>query len=270
MAVQIRRLLLPDELEDAEKTSDLAATDRDALRAVSAWINEFVSQPHKDLGRAGAVCPFVPGSLERRTLWLAAEHVTDRGVSQVVELMDGYKRLLLQVAPADSDDAIYRTIIVVFPDLSAEHAGALFNDVLEQLAELSYEEDGIIFGPFYDGNEGTASTTRTSDRSSRRFRSSSCATQCSATGSSSLRTTPCSTDGLVTSDRPGPPPSAKSSAARPGAPRTTRRENSAFRPPTRTREAPRSRGAFVVAGGPTSSDDNSVAFTSAASRRGRH
>ena len=31
-----------------------------------------------------------------------------------------------------------------------------FDDVLEQLAEPSYEEDGILFGPFYDGNEGTA------------------------------------------------------------------------------------------------------------------
>jgi hypothetical protein len=150
------RLLLPDDLHDAGTTSDLGATDRDALRAVSGWITDFVARPHKDLGRAGAVCPFVPGSLERGTLWLAAEHVTDLGVSEVVELMDGYKRLFLQVAPADSDDAIYKTIVVVFPDLPAERAGALFNDVLEQLAELSYEEDGIIFGPFYDGNDGTA------------------------------------------------------------------------------------------------------------------
>jgi hypothetical protein len=70
--------------------------------------------------------------------------------------MAGYKRLFLQVAPADSDDAIYKTIIVVFPDLPAERAGALFGDVLDQLAAPAYEEAGIIFGPFYPGNEGTA------------------------------------------------------------------------------------------------------------------
>jgi hypothetical protein len=64
--------------------------------------------------------------------------------------------VFLHVAPADSDDAIYKTIIVVFPDLPAERAGALFNGVLETLAEPSYEEDGISFGPFYDGNDGTA------------------------------------------------------------------------------------------------------------------
>jgi hypothetical protein len=161
----------------------------------------------------------------QRLVWLAAEHVADLGVSDVVELMDDYKRLFVQVAPADSDDAIYKTIMVVFPDLPAERAGALFDDVLEQLAEPSYEEDGIIFGPFYDGNEGTALYTRASGLSSRRCRSSSCATRCSATGSSSWRTRPCWTAGLVTSARPGPPPSAKSSAACPGAPRPTRPEN---------------------------------------------
>ena len=155
-APQTTQLLLPDDLQDAGKAGDLATTDREALRAVSGWIDDFVARPHKDLGRAGAVCPFVPGSLQRRTLWLAAEHVADHGVSEVVELMDGYKRLFLQVAPADSDGAIYKTIIVVFPDLPAERAGALFDDVLDQLATPAYEEDGILFGPFYDGNEGTA------------------------------------------------------------------------------------------------------------------
>ena len=46
----------------------------------------------QDLGRAGTVCPFVPGSLERKTLWLAPEQIADREVPEVVELMSGYKR----------------------------------------------------------------------------------------------------------------------------------------------------------------------------------
>jgi hypothetical protein len=156
MARHPTHLLLPDELEDVGKTSDLAATDRDALRAVSAWIEDFVAKPHKDLGRAGTVCPFVPGSLERRMLWFAPEKIAEVDVPAVVELMDDYKRLFLEKAPLEDDDAIYKTIIVVFTDLPAERAGALFTDVLGQLADASYEEDGIIFGPFYDGNEGTA------------------------------------------------------------------------------------------------------------------
>jgi hypothetical protein len=151
-----RRLLLPDDLEDVGKTSGLAATDLDALGAVSEWIKDFVARPHKDLGRGGTVCPFVPGSLERRTLFFATEQIADLDVPEVVELMDGYKRLFLATPPAAGDDAVYKAIVVVFTDLPPERAAGLFNDVLGQLAAPSYEEDGIIFGPFYEGNEGTA------------------------------------------------------------------------------------------------------------------
>jgi hypothetical protein len=49
-----------------------------------------------------------------------------------------------------------RSIVVVFTDLPPERAGGLFNDVLGQLAAPSYEEDGVIFGPFYEGNDATA------------------------------------------------------------------------------------------------------------------
>ena len=156
MAPQTTQLLLPDELEDVGKMSGLAATDRDALRAVSAWIKDFVVRPHKDLGRDGTVCPFVPGSLERQTLFFAPEQIADLDVSEVVALMDEYKRRFLSTPPTGGDDAIYKTIIVVFTDLPAEGAAGLFKDVLGQLAGSSYEEDGIIFGPFYEGNDGTA------------------------------------------------------------------------------------------------------------------
>ncbi len=153
MTAQTTQLLLPEELES---TSGLAAADRDALRAVAQWVRDFVACPHRDLGRAGTVCPFIPGSLERQTLWLVPEHIADLDVSGVVELMDGYKRLFLERAPLDSDDAIYKTYIVVFPDLPAERAAALFTEVLGELADAAYEDDGIIFGPFFEGNDGTA------------------------------------------------------------------------------------------------------------------
>jgi hypothetical protein len=49
--------------------------DLDALSAVADWIKTLVVKPHKDLGRAGTVCHFLPGSLERKTLWLAPEQI---------------------------------------------------------------------------------------------------------------------------------------------------------------------------------------------------
>jgi hypothetical protein len=93
-----------------------------------------VARPHKDLGRDGTVCPFVPGSLERRTLFFAPEQIADLELREVAALMDDYKRLFLATPPTHGDETIYKTIIVVFTDLPVEHAAGLFNDVLDQLA----------------------------------------------------------------------------------------------------------------------------------------
>jgi hypothetical protein len=149
-------LFLLDDLEDVSRTRELAERDLEALQAVAEWIKTFVIKPHKDLGRTGTVCPFVPGSLERKTLWLAPEQIADRDVTDVVELMSGYERLLLDTRPTDHDDVIYNVIVVVFSDLPADRAQGVFDDVLQHLAVPSYVEDGILFGPYYEGNKGTA------------------------------------------------------------------------------------------------------------------
>jgi hypothetical protein len=60
MPAQTTNLFLLKDLEDVGRTSELAESDRAALAAVADWIKTFVVKPHKDLGRAGTVCPFVP------------------------------------------------------------------------------------------------------------------------------------------------------------------------------------------------------------------
>jgi hypothetical protein len=156
MPTQTNNLFLLEDLEDVGRTSELAESDLDALQAVADWIKTFVVKPHKDLGRAGPVCPFVPEGLERKTLWLAPELIADQGVPDVVQLMNGYKRLLLDTQPTEGDDTNYKVIVVVFTDLSADRAQGVFDNVLQHLAVPSYVEDGIVFGPFYEGHEGTA------------------------------------------------------------------------------------------------------------------
>jgi hypothetical protein len=156
MPAQTTDLFLLEDLEDVSKTKELAGSDLDALRAVADWIKTFVVNPHEDLGRAGTVCPFVPESLERKTLWLAPEQIAGRDAPEVVELMNGYRRLLLDTRPTDGDDVVYNVIVVVFSDLPADRAQGVFDGVLRELAVPSYAEHGILFGPYYQGNEGTA------------------------------------------------------------------------------------------------------------------
>jgi hypothetical protein len=149
-------LFLLEDLEDLSRTRELADSDLDALQAVADWINTFVARPNEDLGRAGPVCPFVPGSLERKTLWLVPEQVADRSVADVAGLINGYQRLFLEARPTEGEDALYKSFVVVFSDLWADRAGEFLDGVLQQLAVPSYVEDGFVMGGFYEGNEGTA------------------------------------------------------------------------------------------------------------------
>jgi hypothetical protein len=156
VTAEATNLFLLEDLENVSRTRELAQSDLDGLQAVADWIKTFVARPHKDLGRAGPVCPFVAGSLERETLWLAPEQIADRSVPDVVQLINGYQRLFLDAQPADGDDAIYKSFVVVFTDLSADRAKEFLDDVLEHLAVPSYVEEGFVMGGFYEGNEGTA------------------------------------------------------------------------------------------------------------------
>jgi len=156
MSTQTVDLFLLEELEDTGRTSAVPAGDLTALGAVAEWIRSYVLQPHEELvGHGGTVCPFLPVSVERGRLWLVSEHVADGGGS-VVELMSGYKRRLLEAERSEEDGVNYDVIVVVFPDLPAERAKGVFDEVAEQLAVPSYVEDGVLFGPYYQGNQATA------------------------------------------------------------------------------------------------------------------
>jgi hypothetical protein len=154
---QATNLFLLEDLEDAGRTSELADGDLEALRLVADWIESYVLEPHEELvGHAGPVCPFLPVSVERKSLWLAPEHVADGGAPRVAELMDGYRRRLLAAEPTTDGDVNYDVIAIVFTDLPADRAQGAFADVFKRLAVPSYVEDGVLFGPYYKGNETTA------------------------------------------------------------------------------------------------------------------
>ena len=137
MPVQTTNIFLLQDLEDVSRTEDLAESDREALQAVAGWIKTFVVKPHNDLGRAGTVCPFVPGSLERKVLWLAPEQIADQGEPDVVELVSGYQRLFLQTQPTGGDDVGYKVIVVVFTDLPADRVAQLVGTSLRRVRSPS-------------------------------------------------------------------------------------------------------------------------------------
>ena len=157
MPPQTANLFLLRDLDDRSRTSDLSESELSALRTVADWIQTFVALPHKDLGRAGPVCPFVPRALEHNTLWLAPERIAKRSVEDVVQLVNGYRALLLRAQPVEGDEAKNKAIVVVLSDVPTDRAADHLADVrIQQLKRLSYAEDGVVLGEFHARNEGSA------------------------------------------------------------------------------------------------------------------
>ena len=74
----------------------------------------------------------------------------------IVQLIRVYQKLFLEAQPVDGDDATYKSIVVVFTDLSADRAKDLFDEILQHLGVPSYAEAGLVLGGFYETNEGSA------------------------------------------------------------------------------------------------------------------
>jgi hypothetical protein len=155
-AVEASNLFLLDDLKDGRKTSEVAAADANALKSVSDWITSFITQPNKEIGRPGPVCPFVPTALQAKTLWLTPEHIAGKGPSDVIQLTKDYEQRLLSIPPTEGDAANFKTFVVVFSDLSPDRAKSVFDTVLKSVAKSSYADNGIVVGAFYKGNDGTA------------------------------------------------------------------------------------------------------------------
>ena len=156
MPLQTSNLFLLEDLDDVSRTMTLSDSDLRALRAVADWITAFVAKPHKDLGRPGPVCPFVPPAQERKLLWLAPERIADRSVLDVVALINDYKKMLRDLQPHDGNDASHESMVVVFTDLAADSAKDFIDGLLQHLGVPSYAEDGLVLGGFHASNEGAA------------------------------------------------------------------------------------------------------------------
>jgi hypothetical protein len=158
MPVKTTNLFLLEDLEDSGTSGNLADSDLRALHTVADWIKSFIVRPNEDLGRAGPVCPFTAEGLERKTLWLAPEPIAGRSATDVVQLLDDYKELLLRAQPTQGDDLQYKAILVVLTDLSADRATAYVNDVqIHSLTKPWYAHDGVVLDPkFNEMNDGSA------------------------------------------------------------------------------------------------------------------
>ncbi|MFE7896721.1 DUF6875 domain-containing protein [Streptomyces sp. NPDC057424] len=125
----------------------MAVDVRKALDSVEEWLNSYITRPHEQLGRSGAVCPFVAPA--RR---VDAVETTVRLVGPAASLP-----LLKEVIRCGLDEfeqrgwrtsnPALRSLLIVLPDLPPETFGLL--DEAHAQVKTESVERGLMIGQFH-------------------------------------------------------------------------------------------------------------------------
>lgn len=111
------------------------------------WLRETVAQPHRSLGRAGPLCPFVPAAMTRRSLLCT---VVDDAAADPVERILAAAEEFLSVPPVPPDPAaVTKSLLVIFPNLAEPMELPI---AVESVKETLIRE-GLTCGDFYPNSD---------------------------------------------------------------------------------------------------------------------
>lgn len=135
------------EIEQLQQNEDLPY-----LIEIMEWVKNFLGRPHPNLGRSGAVCPFVPYSLKSNSIHLAVIRTKDLYPQQLAEVVGSYRDIFLSIEVKEQELAINRAFLLIFPDIDLEDASKLVDSVQQKLKPL-FVESGLMIGEFHKRNE---------------------------------------------------------------------------------------------------------------------
>lgn len=117
------------------------------LAIARRWLVEFVGRPDRRVGRAGAVCPFVPPALHAGTLhmeqWTVSTHP---GVPELVAVSNRMVEAFASI-PEGRGNPLLHALVVVLPGL----AEPSLLDEVHTATKSAVVERGLMIGQFHPG-----------------------------------------------------------------------------------------------------------------------
>ncbi|MBD2108182.1 DUF6875 domain-containing protein [Nodosilinea sp. FACHB-13] len=135
-------------LTTSKKAADIVYKEK-----IQDWIKEFLGSPHPKLGRPGIVCPFVPRALRMDTIKSVVVHTEGLEEPQIADLVKSYRTQFLTMEPQQGDLAIYKAILLIFPDISGLLEQTALIDRIQQQLKPFFVEEGLMIGEFHEHNE---------------------------------------------------------------------------------------------------------------------
>mgnify|MGYP000872252309 FL=1 len=113
----------------------------------------FFGAPHPDLGRSGPVCPFVPESLKQDSFYIAvASGVSDR--EKIKACVESVSAVFKNLEPRDGRSAIFKSLMIVFPDVKAADYESSIDAVQAEL-KSEFVRQGLMVGQFHPDQKET-------------------------------------------------------------------------------------------------------------------
>ncbi|MGW6574929.1 DUF6875 domain-containing protein [Streptomyces sp. NPDC054945] len=141
----------PQELGLLSRNDVHGLPDGHPLRKTLEWIEEVVAKPNPNLGRSGVVCPFIPGSLQAKTIWFALPDAHFYIPQDVMGVLNHYRDVFEQISPVIRPDAYFKTIIIAFPSIGPDRATRFIDDVQSEL-KSDFISRGLMLGEFHPEN----------------------------------------------------------------------------------------------------------------------
>lgn len=128
--------------EDGERTNS-EVRDR-----ITTWVNGYLCAPNSDLGRAGPVCPYAEGALERGTFQVTISSACDS--TQAASEIEQYRLWFAERTKRAGRRNVWDALVVAFPAVDTAEADRWLGP-LQQLLKPAFVAEGLMLGQFYEG-----------------------------------------------------------------------------------------------------------------------
>lgn len=118
------------------------------LKKVARWSKDYLTKPHPDLGRPGAVCPWVEKSIQRRLFHLTImpdAHLREGEVERTFRVL---REHFQRMEPVAFNEGQYKAIVTIFTGLPSATESEYIAELHERL-KPAFVEQGLMLGEFF-------------------------------------------------------------------------------------------------------------------------
>jgi amino acid adenylation domain-containing protein len=116
---------------------------------VKHWARNRLGKSHPDLGRVGAVCPFIDAAMKKDLLRVVFVRGNNFSHDSLVRLIAEIAEAFPELSPVHGPDSTYKAVLVVFPELT----DFALIDSVQDACKSAFVERGLMVGQFYPGHQ---------------------------------------------------------------------------------------------------------------------